>query len=366
MGRGVIVAVRPNVLIDNKFVDWLKKTLDEQPVLGQAIITGIILLVTVLVGAVIGTALGTGGGGGSAGGPSSVVGLRPAVVGELIPAPKAEPTELDEPRGMGTRSAGLAILALSKVTSVETESETRRAPEGSRMIAFRVGDWACEIEPCESWSSLDPVVSIDGQESSLEEGASTYVVVVPPGTNDVRLQIDADGFPQYLSLLGDGTGQNITLLAREGLLEPITIQQRVRLAERTSTPLTGPDGLPTDLFYRTASVGAAQRHFFVGSNVPSSPDNAFLVVTVAYTYDGQTQSSAFDPSELRFVLDGGRTVPARDLDPDPSIVTIGFEIPAGAKGGKLTFGGEFVKTSTTGVEYTSTLQTRRIAVDLDK
>lgn len=349
----------------NELVDWLKEIRDEQPVLGQTIIAGLVLVATVAVGAVIGTALGSGGDG-KGGGSTSLVGLRPAIVGELIPAPKATPEKLENPRGMGSKTAGIAVLALGKVSSVETEHETRRAPEGSRMIAFRVGDWACEIEPCDGWSALDPKVSIDGQESSLEEGASTYVVVIPPGTDDVTLEIDADGFGQSLSLLDDGKGQNITLLAKQGQLEPVLIQQRFRLAERTSTPLTGPDGLPTDTFYRSVSVGTAQRHYFLADLVPSAPQNAFLVVTAAYTYDGQTQSVAFDPAEIAFVLPGGRSIPARDLDPAPDVVTIGFEIPASAKGGNLTFGGEFARRSTTNVEYTAALEMHRIKVDLSK
>lgn len=349
----------------NRWVDWLKEMLDEQPVLGQTIIAGVVLVVTVLVGAVIGTAL-AGGGGGTGGGTSSVVGLRPAIVGELIPAPKATPEKLETPRGMGSKSAGIAVLALGKVSSVETEHETRRAPEGSRMIAFRVGDWACEIEPCADWSSLDPKVSIDGQESSLEEGQSTYVVVVPPGTSSVDLEIDADGFPQSLSLLDDSDGQNIALLAKPDQLKPVVIQQRFRLGEQTSVQLTGPDGLPTDTFVRTVSVGTAQRHFFYRDLVPSAPQNAFLVVTAAYTYDGQAQTVAFDPAELAFVLPNGRSIRGRDLDPDPNVVTIGFEIPATAKQGNLTFGGEFSRRSTTNVEYTSTLETRRIKIDFSK
>ncbi|MCX6397246.1 MAG: hypothetical protein NTV23_12215 [Propionibacteriales bacterium] len=349
----------------NRLVAWFRTTLDEQPVLGQALIAAAVLVATVLLGAVIGTAV-AGGGSSSAGGPSGVVGLRPAVIGELIPAPQAEPATLEKPRGMGSKSAGIALLALSKVDSVVTEQETRRAPEGSRMMAFRVGDWDCEITPCASWASLSPVISIDGQESSLEEGKSTYVVVVPPGTNDVSLQIDADGFPQSLSLLSDDTGQNITVLAEPSRLDPIPVSQRFRLGERTSTPLTGPDGMPTDAFFRTVSIGNVQRHFFLGPLTPGSPDNVFLVVAVAYTYDGQAGSSAFDPSELRFVLSGGRSVPARDLDPDPAVVTLGFEVPAGAKSGSLVFGGEFAKQSTTGVGYTSTLETRRVKVDLDR
>lgn len=351
--------------VSNRLVDWLKETLDEQPVLGQAIIAGLVLLSTVLLGAVIGTLLAGAGAGGSGGGAgtSAVVGLRPAVIGELIPAPKATPTKLDEPRGMGSKRAGIAIVAQARVDSVETEVETRRAPEGSRMIAFRVADWACERTPCAAWSSLSPVVSIDGQESSLVEDHDTYVVVVPPGTNRVDLEIDADGFAQSLSLLDDGEGQNIVLLAEKDQLEPVSIQQRFRLAERTSTPLTGPDGMPTDTFYRTVSVGSAKRGFFVGDAVPSAPVNAFVIVTAAFSYDGQPQTSAFDPAELTFVLANGRRIPATDLDPAPEVVTLGFEVPASADGGTLVFGGEFAKTSTTNVSYTATLAKRRIKID---
>lgn len=355
---------RPNKLVDNTAVDWLRKTLDEQPILGQSVITGLVLVATVILGAIIGTALAGGGGGPGTAEASGLVGLRPAVVGELIVAPKAEPTVLEKPRGMGSRKSGIALLALGRVSSVETESEIRRAPEGSRMIAFRVGDWVCEEEPCDGWSALDPQISIDGMQSSLEEGQSTYVVVVPPGTSDVTLEINADDFPQSLSLLGDGEGQNITLLADEDNLDPVKIEQRFQLAERTSTPLTGPDGLPTDTFFRTVSLGVAQRHFFLGEEVPNNPDEAFLVITMAYSYAGQTQASAFDPAEVTFVLPGGRVVEPRDLDPDPNMVSLGFEIPAKSAGGTLTFGGVLNKTSTTGVAYTTTLESKKIKVDL--
>lgn len=348
----------------SRLVDWFKNLRDEQPLLAQALVAAVVLVATVAVGAVIGTSLAVGGGGTTPTG--SVVGLRPAIVGELIPAPKATPEKLEKPRGMGSKKAGISIVAESRVTSVDTGTEVRRAPEGSRMLAFKVADWACEEDPCESWGTLEPTVSIDGVESSLDEAQSTYVVVVPPGTNTIDLQIEADGFPQSLSLLDDSLGQNITLFAKEKQTEPVQIQQRFRLAERTSTPLTGPDGLPTDTFFRTVSVGTAQRHFFLDDKVPTAPENAFLIVTAAFTYDGQTQPSALDPAELTFVLPNGRVIPATDMDPDPAVVTLGFEIPAGIKQGTLTFGGDFQKQSTTGVAYTSTLETKKIKVDFSK
>ncbi|WP_354438073.1 hypothetical protein [Marmoricola sp. OAE513] len=322
-----------------------------------------VLLGTVLVGAVIGTAIGKGAGGGGTSTPTAV--FRPAVTGELITAPGASPKKLDKPLALGSRSAGLAVVALSPVDRVKTEDGVRRPPEGSRMVAFKVADWTCEDTPCESWDTLDPQVSIDGTTSSLESGQNTYVVVVPPGTDEVDLVVDADEFSQSVSLLdGELGADNILLFGKRGLTKPIDVRQSFRIGERTSTPLLGPDGQPTDTFFRTVNVGDVQRQFFLDDQTPSDPARTFLTLSIAYTYDGQQQASAFDPSEIKFVLGDGRTFPAKDLDPSPEKALLGFEIPAKAKRGTIVIGGTFEKTSTTGVAYSSTLGTKEIEVDL--
>jgi hypothetical protein len=110
----------------------------EQPLFRQIAFVGVILVVTVLIGAVIGNRLATGAG---AGAVAPVV-AQPAVTGELIVAPKATPKDLSTPLAMGTEHSGIAVVALSEVDQVETTTGLRKAPAGSRMLAFRVGDWA--------------------------------------------------------------------------------------------------------------------------------------------------------------------------------------------------------------------------------
>lgn len=340
------------------------RELMEQPLFRQVAIGGLVLACTIGLGALIGTVLAVDGDGSGGSASSAPVNLRPAVVGELIEAPKAKPAKLDKPLGMGSRSAGLAVVALSEVESVQTKNGSRRPPEGSRMLAFRVADWPCEISPCEKWPALEPELSIDATTKKLTDGQDTYVAVVPPGTDAVTLSVVADGFDQSLSLLDqEAAGNNIELLAVKGRTTTVPIRKSFQLGERTSIQLTGSDGLPTDTFFRTVTIGDAERHFFLDGETPSSPENMFLVVTVAYTYPGQQQQSAFAASEATFVLRSGRVIAGRDLDPDPGKALLGFEVPAGIKGGTFVLGGTTDKVSTTGVQYTSTLQTHEQPVD---
>jgi hypothetical protein len=343
-------------------LERLRETFEE-PAVRQVGLWGLILIGTVVVGAIIGTILG-GGGGGSSGASEPITGFRPAATGELIDAPKAQPKALDEPRGMGAQKAGIAIVAMSEVDSVQTSTGKRNAPAGSRMIAFRVADWQCETDPCDGWSTLDPVIDIGGTQANLTPKDDTYVVVVPPGTDEVSLVIDADDIAQSLSLLDeDSDGDNIALLAAKGLTDAVPIHQSFRLPERTSIQLTGPDGQLTDTFFRTVNVGEAQRHFFFNGATPQNPADCFLVITVAYTYDGQQQQSAFDPAEVTFVANG-TTYKARDLDPSEDRALLGFEVPTSLKKGVFTLGGVVSKVSTTGVPYDTTLATKQIKVTL--
>lgn len=341
--------------------DEVDDATEEMTLLRKVGIAAAVLAGTVVLGAVIGTVMGAGTR--SSGDVAPITAIQPVVTaGELIPAPKVKPKKLDEPRGIGSKVAGISLVAFSEVESARTEKGVRTPPTGSRMYAFQVDDWTCEEKPCADWSALTPQVSIDGDLRALEEGTDRYVVVVPPGTDRVDLVVDADGFTQSLPLLGDNEGRNITLLARKGLEEPVPVQQRFQLTERTSQPLTGPDGLLTDTFYRTVTVGEVQRHFFFKGATPKSPTDAFVVVTASYAYPNQQGASAFDPAEFRFVAGNGTSYTARDLDPADDIALMGFEVPASVKAGTLVFGGTVPKVSTTGVSYTTTLAEKRIKV----
>src|SRR5690606_22905874 len=118
----------------------------------------------------------------------------------LLLAPKAEPKQLATPRGIGSQKAGIAITALSEEESAPTSRGLRRAPVGSTLLVFRLGDWTCEDEPCEAWTTLSPRVVVDGEAEPLPEGGDTFVIVLPPGTSEVGLEVSADGYTQSLSL----------------------------------------------------------------------------------------------------------------------------------------------------------------------
>lgn len=305
-------------------------------------------------------------GGGEAPDRQAVVAqLRPLGLAGVLSAPTAKPKKLDEPRGMGSEKAGVALLALSEVDSVRTSSGTRRAPEGSRLLAFRLGDGVCEVEPCESWQSLVPRVNLDGLYEDLPEGTDTFVVVLPPGTQDVRLELDADGFDQSLSLLDDSAGAgNIALLAKKQDTKRVVLNRKFRVVERTSVPLQAANGQVSDTFTRDVTVEFQQRRFFLDGLTPSSPKRMFLIVNAYYSYAGQTQKYV-PVDEVTFVDKKGRRYPGRDLDPDESVALVGFEIPADVRAGVFKMGGSRTKVSTNGQSYTSTLGEVELPIALD-
>ncbi|WP_148046066.1 hypothetical protein [Nocardioides marmoriginsengisoli] len=304
------------------------------------------------------------GGGNEADREAVVAQLRPLGLQGVLSAPGAQPKKLEEPRGMGSEKAGVAVLALSEVDAVKTSSGTRRAPEGSRLLAFRLGDWVCEVEPCEGWRSVAPRVDVDGSYEDLPAGTDTFVVVLPPGTQDVRLDMDADGFDQSLSLLDDSAGEgNIALLAQKDQTERVPLNRTFRVIERTSVPLQNASGQVSDTFTRDVTVEFQQRRFFLDGLAPSSPRRVFLIVNAYYSYAGQTQKYV-PVDEVTFVDKKGRSYPGRDLDPDASVALVGFEIPADVRAGVFRMGGSRTKVSTNGQSYTSTLGDAEIPITL--
>lgn len=323
-----------------------------------------VLLGTVALGAVIGEFIA-----GDPPAPSRDLATSrlPAVeVGDLLAAPDADPEDLDEPRGVGSKQAGLALLAVSEVDRVKDGDRLRRAPEGGRLLAFRVGDWTCGSPPCAAWTTLAPVVSVDGTSQPFPEEGDTFVVVLPPGAVDVDVVVEADGYRQSLSLVdpdADGA-ENIALLADRDAENRVRLAQTFELGERTSVPLDDGTGVQTDSFVRVVNVVYAQRRFFLNGGAPSGPGKAFLIVNAFYAYAGREGQNVFGLDEVRFVTDDGTEYPARDLDPAPETALLGFELPARVTTGTFVIGGSVERASTTGVPYTSTLDEARIPIDV--
>jgi hypothetical protein len=330
----------------------------------RVVLTLTVAVAAVLVGSMLGLLLA--GGTPSSPNSSAVASLEPLAPAALVSAPKASPKELDDPVGMGSLHAGVALLATEDVDDVRLADGRRRAPEGSRLIAFRIGDWTCENQPCEPWRSLEPKVAVEGDARDLPDNGDTFVVVVPPGAEEVDLVIDADGYAQSVSLVdGDAATDNIALLAERDSETRVSLGQTFRLGERTSIALDDGAGGRTDLFEREVGVEYAQRRFFLDGAVPSSPRKAFLVVNAYYSYAGRTGKVILAPGEVAFVDGDGTRYEARDLDPAEDRGLLGFEVPATLGSGTLVIGGTTDKVSSTGVPYVSALQEQRVAINLE-
>jgi hypothetical protein len=317
----------------------------------------------VLVGAVIGILLA-----GRSPGPTRsavIADLEPLASGSLVAAPDAKPEELDDPLGMGAVHGGVALLAVGDVDDVRTADGPRRAPEGSNLVAFQVGDWTCEVKPCEPWRSLKPQIEVDGVTLDLPGSGDTFVVVVPPGSGAVDLVLDADGYTQSLSLVGGEPGpDNIVLLGDRDSERRVQLGLSFRLSEQTSMVLDDGAGGRADTFERDVTVDYAQLRFFLDDTAPSSPRRAFLVVNAYYSYPGRAGTFILAPGEVTFVAEHGARYQARDLDPAEATGLLGFEVPASVRSGTVVIGGSTDKVSTTGVPYQSALQEYRVPIDL--
>lgn len=284
----------------------------------------------------------------------------------VVLAPQADPTKLSTPRGMGSAHAGIAVVALSEVDYVDTKDGARRAAEGSTLLAFRVANWACENAgtPCASWRTLHPQVVVDGSTEDLPSGGNTFVAVLPPGTSDVQLTIDADGYKQSQSLLENFPAEsNIMILAKKDTEKQKALNQTFQLTEHTSIPLQDATGQVSDVMLRNFTVAYIQRRFFYNGATPGNPRQVFLIVNAYYSYPGQTQQ--YVPlDEVRLVDQNGIHYQARDLDPDPAVALLGFQVPADLVKADVVIGGVTQKTSTTGLPYTSTLEVKRVPLTL--
>jgi hypothetical protein len=322
-----------------------------------------VLVGTVGLGALIGNQLGVEAGSSSS--SSAYSRLEALAPGTLEPLPKATPEKLDVPLAIGSEKAGVAVLALSEVDSVETPDGKRRAPDGGSLVVFTVGDWSCEDEPCEPWSALKPQIKADALVKDLPSKADTFVLAVPAGTSELRLTVDEAGYHQSVSLLDDEQGaKNITLLAHKDGTKRLDLDKTYRLDERTDIQFRAPDGGLVNQFTRDTVVEYAQRRFFYGELRPSKPGRAFLVVSTSYAYPGRAQRYAFAATEVTFVAPGGISYPATPGQGGGSTL-LTFEIPGSVSSGSLVFGGSTSKTAANGVPYTSTVSELRVPLKFD-
>lgn len=288
---------------------------------------------------------------------------EPADPGLVLAAPDVEAPGVEKLLAMAGRTGGVRVARLGDVDTVVADDVERSAPEGGRLVAFRLAKWACGSEKCRPWDELGLKVSVDGVRQALPAAASgnTFVVAVPADARDVDLVMRADGLTQTLSLLDAKPGRgNIAVLARSGRVD--RVGERFTLTERTSTPFNY-DGVDRVSVPRDVTVSRAELTWFYDDARPSSPRKAFLKVRSSYTiplgsYAGL--ENAFEAREMVFVAGDGTTYEARDLDESDGGVDAVFEVPAGLKGGRLVLGGGSYPVVSGSTQFTRTLTRKSI------
>ena len=181
----------------------------------------------------------------------------PADAGDLVVADGTRVPVAERRPAMAARTGGVRIAALGEVETVGIGEQERSAPDGGRLIAFRVVDWPCERGSCRSWSTLGLEVAVGTQAQRLprEGGADTFVVAVPAAARKVDLVMKVDGTTQSLSLLtGEAGRKNIAVLARSGRVD--RIGERFTLTEQTSVAFDYGD-TTTDTVPRNVTVSRA-------------------------------------------------------------------------------------------------------------
>jgi hypothetical protein len=243
-------------------------------------------------------------------------------------------------------------------------ADERSAPEGGRLLAFKLVDWPCERESCRSWSQLGLKLDVGGDERKLPtaSGSDTFVVAVPAESTDVDLVLEADKMTQSISLVdAEPAPGNVEVLARSGRVD--RIGERFTLVERTSEELDY-GSIVTDTVPRDVRVSRAELGFFTAHGRPASPSQAFLRLRAEYTipYGSSTGPFAFDLQEVRFVARDGTVYEPRDIDEGPGLDAV-FEVPAGLRGGTFRLGGDsYPTTAGDGSPITRTLGEHKIPV----
>lgn len=287
-----------------------------------------------------------------------------AKAGTVIAAATTTVPTAEEGLAMGAAAGGVRIARLGEVETVGSGADELSAPEGGRLLAFKLTNGPCERETCRPWSQLGLRVAVgdDVRRLPAASGADTFVVAVPADVTDVELVLKADKLTQSLSLMtGEPGPGNVEVLARTGRVD--RIGDRFTMTERTSEDLDY-GSIVTDTVPRDVRVIRAELSFFTQHGRPSSPTMAFLRLRAEYTipYGSSTGPFAFDLQEVRFVARDGVTYQARDIDEGPGLNAV-FEVPADLRGGTFVLGGgTYSAIAGDGSTITRTLAERKVKV----
>ncbi len=290
--------------------------------------------------------------------PDEPSGAPPASGTELVSDSAAKPPKAGGVFAMAARRSGVRVTHVGDVTETGSGDAARSAPEGGRLISFRLGEWACDEKPCTPWSEAGLSVRVGTDVRPLPTGGPTYVVAVPAGTPDVELTLVADKVTQTLSLPdGEPGADNFRVLARDS--RTLTLGKRFNLTENTSPGVDYGDGQARPSVRRQAVLRSVSLEYFIGAQAAPGPGRAWLRVRADFTRPQiSNKVIPFRAEEIQLRLPSGRVVSAKDFD-DSTDVNIAIEVPADLDRAVLIFGGTRQATG-----YTVNIPTHEVKLEL--
>lgn len=249
---------------------------------------------------------------------------------------------------IGSPTMSIDLTAIGEPERYGQGDEARRPAEGEKFVAFEITSGAGEVGPIGEFSVAvqidedDPTQLPD--DADLSGGPVTLAISVPEDTEDVHLVVADGTIVQRLSLTtGEPDPDNIAVWQRTTRSQSLTFSQSFSV--RQSQP-----GFVTEDFPCTLIVDGVFLTYFAGPNAdraPSAPSQAFLDLSGVLDISGQQGQVA--PVFWSLTLPDGTVLPAFDLNDDPDLIDIFFEVPANFTEGSVNFGG--VNTNESGLTF---------------
>jgi hypothetical protein len=238
---------------------------------------------------------------------------------------------------IGSPTMSLDVSAIGEPDRYGRGDEARRPAEGEKFVAFEIASGPGEAGPIAEFGIAVQVGEDDPiplPEGGLGEEPGVFAISVPEDTNDLTLVVTEGALVQKLSLTtGEPDPGNIAVWQRVNRSQVLAFSQP--LTVRASKP-----GFVTEDFPCTLVADQVSLVYFAGpgnTKVPSAPTSAFLDLTTVLNCEGQP--GQFNPVFWTLRLPDGTVLPAGDLNDDPTLIAIAFEVPADFTEGTLGFGG---------------------------
>lgn len=251
---------------------------------------------------------------------------------------------------VGSPTMSIELSGIGEPERYGRGDDARRPAENEKFVAFELASAPGERGPVADFSltvqvdDADPVALPEG--ADLPGGPVRMAISVPDDTGDISLVVTEGTLVQRISLTtGEPDPGNIAVWQRTNRSQALTFSQAITL--RASQP-----GFVTEDLAGTLTARQVDLNYFAGPNLdrtPSGPGQALLVVDAILDLAGQV--GQLEPPFWSLTLPDGTVLPAGDLNDDPSLISIAFDVPASFTGGTLNFGG--VLTTASGLTFDS-------------